>query len=69
MIVRTRALLVPPLVQPKSPEFPLVVLTVTLSVPGDEITSSVSVTCNCVLLITRVLSVVPLMTTTEDETN
>jgi hypothetical protein len=60
---------VPPLVQPKSPEFPLGVLTVTLAVPGAEITAVVIVTCNCVLLVTKVLSVVPLMTPTEDETN
>lgn len=59
----------PPLVQPKSPEFPLGVLTVTLAVPGAEITAVVIVTCNCVLLVTKVLSVVPLMTPTEDETN
>jgi len=63
------ALLVPPLEQPKSPEFPLGVLTVTLAVPGAEITAVVIVTCNCVLLATRVLSAVPLMSTTEDETN
>lgn len=59
----------PPLVQPKSPEFPLGVLTVTLAVPGAEITAVVSVTCNCVLLVTTVLSAVPLITPTEDETN
>jgi hypothetical protein len=61
--------LVPPLVQPKSPEFPLGVLTVTLAVPGAEIRAAVIVTCNCVLLVTTVLSFVPLITTTEDETN
>ena len=62
-------MLVPPLVQPKSPEFPLGVLTVTLAVPGAEIKAVVMVTCNSVLLVTKVLSVVPLMTPTEDETN
>ena len=68
-MVKMRALLVPPLLQPISPEFPLGVLTVTLAVPGAEIKAVVIVTCNCWLLMTVVLSVVPLMTTTEDETN
>jgi hypothetical protein len=68
-MVNTRVLLVPPLVQPTSPEFPLGVSTVTIAVPGAEITVVVIVTCNCVLLVTKVLSVVPLMTPTEDETN
>jgi hypothetical protein len=68
-MVKTRVWLVPPLVQPKEPEFPLGVLTVTFAVPGAEITAVVSVTFNCVLLVTEVLRVVPLMTTTEDETN
>src|SRR5580658_153641 len=69
MILRLRAALVPPLVQPKSPEFPLGVLTVTLTVPGAEITSVVIVTCNCVLLMTKVVSFVPLTITIEDDTN
>jgi len=67
--VSTRALLVPPLVQPKSPVFPLGVFTVTLTVPAAEITALVTVTCNCVLLVTRVLSVVPLISPTVEETN
>jgi hypothetical protein len=67
-MVKSRLPLVPPLVQPTSPEFPLGVLTVTLAVPGAEITEVVMVTCSCVLLVTEVLSFVPLMTTTEDET-
>ena len=54
---------------PKEPEFPLGVLTVTFAVPGAEITAVVIVIFNCVLLVTKVLSVVPLMTPTEDETN
>ena len=62
-------LLVPPLEQPRSPEFPLGVLTFTVAVPGAEITAVVTVTCNCWLLVARVLIVVPLMTTTEAETN
>ena len=55
--------------RPKEPEFPLGVLTVTFAVPGAEITEVVIVTFNCVLLVTDVLCAVPLMTTTEDETN
>ncbi len=60
--------MVPPLVQPKSPEFPLGVLTVTLAVPGAEISAEVMVTCNWVLLVTKVLSVVPFITPTVAET-
>jgi len=67
-MVRTKALLVPPLVQPRSLEFPLGVLTFTLAVPGAEITAVVIVACNCWLLVASVLSVVPFATTTEDET-
>jgi hypothetical protein len=68
-MVKMRAWLVPPLVQPRSPEFPLGVLTVTFAVPGEEITAVVIVNCNWVLLVTKVLSATPLMTPTEDETN
>ncbi len=68
-MVRVSALLVPPLVQPRSPEFPLGVLTVTLALPGPEIKSVEIVTCNDWLLTTVVLNVVPLMITTEDDTN
>jgi hypothetical protein len=68
-MVSCSALLVPPLVHPKSPEVPLGVLTVTLAVPGPGITVVVIVACNSTLLVTVVLRVVPLMTTTEDETN
>lgn len=67
-MVSVRALLVPPLVQPRSPEFPLGVLTLTVAVPGPEIESVVMVTCNCCLLRTVVFSVLPLTVTTEDET-
>src|ERR1700722_3412115 len=41
---------------------------VTLAVPGPEIKSIEIVTCNCWPVWTVVLSVVPLMITTEDET-
>jgi hypothetical protein len=67
-MVKTRALLVPPLLQPRFPEFPLGVLTFTLAVPVAEITAVVIMVCNCWLLVARVLRVVPLTTTTEDET-
>jgi len=67
-MVKDRALLVPPLVQPKSPEVPLGVLTVTLAVPGAVITVVVSVTCNWVGLVTRVVSAVPLIIPTVEET-
>jgi hypothetical protein len=56
-------LLSPPLVQFKSPEFPLGVCTETFTDPGPEITSVVSVMFNCVLLTTVALRGVALMTT------
>jgi hypothetical protein len=65
---RVRALLVPPLVQPKLPEFPLGVLMLTLAVPGPVMSAVVSVACNWDSLRTWVLRVVPLITTTEDDT-
>lgn len=65
---RGRALLVPPLVQPRLPEFPLGVLMVTLAVPGPVMSAVVSMACNWDLLRTSVLRVVPLITTTEDDT-
>ena len=67
-MVRVRALLVPPLVQPRLPEFPLGVWMVTLAVPGPVMSAFVSVTCIWELLRTWVLRVVPLITTTEDDT-
>jgi hypothetical protein len=67
-MVRVRAWLVPPLVQPRLPEFPLGVLMVTLAVPGSVMSAVVSVTCNWELLRTWVLRVVPLIMTTEDDT-
>lgn len=69
MIVKTRLLLVPPLEQPISPEFPLGVLTFTTAVPGAEIAPVVIVACNSSLLTSVVLSAVPLITTAEDATN
>jgi len=69
VIVKTREPLVPPLLQPRLPEFPLGVLTFTLALPAPEITAVVIVACNCWLLVARVVKVVPLTTTTEDETN
>jgi hypothetical protein len=46
VMVRVSALLVPPLLQPKSLEFPPGVLIVTLAVPGPMMSAVVSVTCN-----------------------
>jgi hypothetical protein len=60
-MVRVRAWLVPPLVQPIEDEFPPGVLTVTEAVPVVVITASERATCNCVLLRTVVVSVVPLI--------
>jgi hypothetical protein len=68
-MVKTRAWLVPPLVHPKDPEFPLGVLTVTFAVPGAAIRAVVIVIFNCVLLRTKVLCVAPLTSTTDDATN
>ncbi len=68
VMVKARASLVPPLVQPRLPEFPLGVWMVTLAVPGPVMTAVVSVTCSWELLRTWVLRVFPLITTTEDDT-
>jgi hypothetical protein len=68
VIVKRTAWLVPPLEHPRSPEVPLGVFTVTLAVPGAEIRLVGIVACNCEALVIVVLSVVPLMTTTEEET-
>jgi hypothetical protein len=68
-MVKVRAWLVPPLVQPKAPEFPAGVFTLILAVPGPEMMAVVIVICNCVLLVTTVLTRVPLITPTEDATN
>jgi hypothetical protein len=53
-MVNVREWLVPPLVQPRSPEVPLGVLMATLAVPGPVMTAVVSVTCNWELLTTWV---------------
>jgi hypothetical protein len=50
------------------PEFPLGVLMVTVVVPGPVMNAFVRVTCNWELLRTCVFRVVPLITTTEDDT-
>src|ERR1700738_5097248 len=68
VMVKVRAWLVPPLEQPRFPEFPLGVLMVTVAGPGAAIWDSVRVTCNSFLLTTWVVTVVPLICTTEDET-
>ena len=55
VIVKTRARLVPPLVQPRSPEFPPGVKTVTFGVPEAEITAvvtaGVTVTKNAIVAV------------------
>ena len=38
-------------------------------IPGPGISAVVTVTCNSVLLVTSVLTSIPLTTTTEEETN
>ena len=67
--VNTSELLVPPLVQPKSPEFPLGVFTFIFTDPGAETISVVIFTFNCVGLSTVALKVVELTTTSVAETN
>ena len=66
VMVNVKAWLVPPLVQPRLPEFPRGVLMVTLAVSGLGMSAVVSVACNWELLMTWVLSVMPLITRTED---
>lgn len=60
--------LLPPLLQPRSPELPLGVFTATLAVPAAEMTVVVIVACNCWALVTVVASAIPLTTITEAET-
>ena len=67
--VRTRVLLVPPLLHPTSPDPPLGVVALTCTGPGPEITPVVSVTFICWLLGTDAASVFPLTTNSVDETN
>jgi hypothetical protein len=63
-----RALLVPPLVQPRSPVFPAGVITEIFTVPGPETTSLESWIFNSVLLTTVAASGVVLTRTSEAET-
>jgi len=67
-MVRVKALLVPPLLHPRSLEVPPGVCAVTLADPGAEIKAVVIVTCICWLLVTVVVTAVPLMTTTDAAT-
>src|SRR6476661_9364699 len=66
--VSVRALLVPPLVQPTSPTFPLGVITLMLNCPGPEITPVVSVICSCWLEFTVGPRGFPLITISDAET-
>ena len=67
--VKTSALLFPPLVQPKSPVFPLGVDTLTVTGPGPEITPVVSIIFSFSLLTIVAPSVLPLITTWDEDTN
>src|SRR5579859_2502914 len=69
LTVSTSALLLPPLVQPRSPVFPLGVSTMTFTDPGPEITSLVSFIFSCWALTTVALKGVELMRTSEADTN
>ena len=69
LTVRTRALLVPPLEQPRLPVLPAGVCTVMLKLPGAGIMEEPMVTVSCELLFTAVARVAPSRTTTEEETN
>ena len=68
-IVSKSTLLFPPLLQPKFAEFPLGVSTLTFTDSGLEMMPVVSITFSCVALTTVVLSAVPLISTSEAETN
>jgi hypothetical protein len=63
------ALLVPPLVQPRSPEFPSGVFTIIFTVPGPEITSVESFTVNFCALKTVAAMGVEFTITCDAETN
>ena len=66
--VKTKAWLLPPLSQPRSPERLAGVCTTSCPLPGAEICAVVIVICNCALLITVVGTAVPFHSTTEDVT-
>jgi hypothetical protein len=66
--VRVRALLVPPLVQPTSPTFPLGVITLIVNCPGPEITPVVSIICSCCAEFTVAPRGFPLITISDAET-
>jgi hypothetical protein len=68
LAVKTCVLLVPPLEQPTSPEFPAGVCTTTLKLPTAGIMDDVIVTVISELLTTTVESVVPLKIRTEEAT-
>lgn len=67
--VSISTLLFPPLEQPKSDEFPLGVCTSTFTAPGPEMIPVVSTTFSFASLSTLVASGVPLIRTTEADTN
>ena len=69
MTVKVSVPLLPPLEQPRLPELPAGVCTMTLKVPGAGIMEEVMVTVSWELLFTEVVRVAPLKTTTEEATN
>src|ERR1022692_1308922 len=68
LTVSISTLLFPPLVQPKSPVFPLGVCTITFTGPAPDITSVVSFTFSCWSLTTVALRGVELIRTSDAET-
>src|ERR1700694_170467 len=68
LTVSTSALLFPPLVQPRSAEFPRGVSTVPLTAPGPEISPVVSFTVNFLSVTTFALRTFPLMTASDAAT-
>jgi hypothetical protein len=69
LTVRTRTLLVPPLEHPTSDVLPAGVCTEMLKVPGAVIMDALMVTSSCELLVTAVVTTMPLKSKTEEETN
>jgi hypothetical protein len=69
LIVKVSTLLLPPLEQPRSPEFPLGVSAITDTDPGADIMAVESFTLNCWGLTTEAASGFEFMTASVDETN
>ena len=69
LMVNASELLVPPLEHPTSLDPPAGVCTATLTVPGPVISPEVSFTVSFCALVTFAANVLPLMSTTVDDTN